>query len=67
MRKYKITAIVDSVFHSKIIDAKNSNEAYDKALSYGHALSNYGESGYLERVHVTPIKSDETTCTRRKK
>lgn len=57
MRKYKITAFVGMESHSKTIEAKNSYEANQKALDYGHKMSNYGSGGFLRGVKVTAVKN----------
>ena len=38
MRKYIITAFIGFDRHSKIVEAKNSFDANQKALDYGHKL-----------------------------
>lgn len=55
MRKYKITAFIGLDSHSKIIFAKNSYEANQQALDFGHKLSNYGRSGFLRGTKVTYV------------
>lgn len=56
MRNYKITAYVGLETHSKVIKAKNSYDANQIALSYGHKLSNYGRAGFFRGVSVKAIK-----------
>ena len=56
MRNYCITAYLSTGNKTKIIEAKNQSEAYYKALSFGHELSNYGEKGFFAGVNVKPVK-----------
>ena len=58
MRKYIITAFIGFDRHSKTVEAKNSFDANQKALDYGHKLSGYG-SKFLKGVKVTPIKKNK--------
>lgn len=57
MRRYKITAFVGFETHTKIIEAKNTCEARQHALDYGHKMSNYGNGGFLRSVIVKEIKN----------
>lgn len=59
MRKYKIIAYVGCECYSKEIDAKNYMEAKEKAVDYGHKLSNYGNGGFLRGVCVKPFIGDK--------
>lgn len=56
MIKYKITAYVGFDSPSKIVEAKNFDEAYRMALDFGHCLSGFGEGPFLSGVHVQRIK-----------
>ncbi len=56
MRKYKVIAHVGFRDYTKIVEAKNFAEAHNKALDYGHKLSNYGEGPHLFGVYVSPLK-----------
>lgn len=59
MKKYKITAYVGFDSPSKVIEAKNMGDAYQKALDFGHKLSNYGKGPFFSGVHVQPIKNEK--------
>lgn len=56
MRQYKITAYVGFETHTKVVEAKNSREANEKALDYGHKMSKFGNGSFLRGVSVKPIK-----------
>lgn len=49
MRKYRITALVGLDAHTKIIEARNSIEANDKALAFGYEKSGHGQK-FLQGV-----------------
>lgn len=57
MRKYKVTVYVGFETHSKTVEAKNSIEANQKALDYGHKMSSFGNGSFLRGVKVTAIKN----------
>ena len=57
MRKYRITAFVGLDTHTKVIEAKNSIEANDKALAFGYEKSGHG-SKFLQGVRVSPVKGE---------
>ena len=54
MAKYKLTAYVGFDSYSTIIEAKNSREANQRALDFGHRKSNYGEK-YLRSVKAVRV------------
>lgn len=56
MRKYKITAYVGMETHTKVIEAKNSREANEKALDYGQKMSKFGNGSFLRGVSVKSVK-----------
>lgn len=56
MRKYHITALVGLDSHTKIIEARNSIEAHDKALAFGYEKSRHGQK-FLQGVRVQAVKS----------
>ena len=56
MRQYKITAYVGLETHTKVVEAKNSREANEKALDYGHKMSKFGGGSFLRGVSVKPVK-----------
>lgn len=60
MRQYKITAYVGLETHTKVVEAKSSKEATEKALAYGHKMSNFGNGSFLRGVFVKPVKNKPT-------
>ena len=56
MAKYKITAYVGMDAPTITIEAKNSYEANQKALEFGHRRSNYGEK-FLKGTKVVRVLS----------
>lgn len=57
MRKYHTWIYCHLGVLYEIVEAKNYDEAHSATLHKGHVLTNYGNTGYLERVSVQPVKA----------
>lgn len=59
MRKYIATAYTSEVQQSQLIEAKNYDEAFEKAYSFAHKLTGYGEKSYLYMVTCNFVKKQK--------
>lgn len=57
MRKYDARIYYNATIKFEVIEAKNLQEANDKAFKIAYALTGYGEKGFLENVIVKARKT----------
>ena len=59
MRKYLATAYTSEGPQRALIDAKNYDEAFEKAYSFAYKLTGYGEKAYLYMVTCNFVKKQK--------
>lgn len=58
MRKYIVKAYTSEGTKSEIVEAKNYDEAMEKAYKFAYKLTGYGEKSYLYMVTCDHIKKN---------